>query len=105
MDKIAVQESDIPNTKPLASWSDAQKELKSTFDELETLLDIGLTPDILESPQYVKYHHRTGLNSFLSENFTCKFFYDGEEWSSAQHAYQVSAYHGFSSCKRSGKQI
>jgi hypothetical protein len=91
VDAITLEETEDAFSKPPAqsSWEDAQKELHSTFESLAAILDQGLTPDELEKTQYVKYHHRTGLNSFLSENFPCKFYYDGEEWSSAQHAYQV----------------
>ncbi len=51
--------------------------------------DEGLSPVNLQNPEFLKYHHRRGLNSYLSENYSCKFIYDSQEWASAQHAYQV----------------
>jgi hypothetical protein len=51
--------------------------------------DEGLSPADLQNPEFLKYHHRRGLNSYLSENYFCKFIYDCQEWASAQHAYQV----------------
>ena len=53
------------------------------------IFDQGMSRDDLQNPEYLKYHHRRGLNSFLSENYFSKFIYDQEEWASAQHAYQV----------------
>ena len=93
VDAITLEENDSGSPKPLCSWPDAQKELQPKFDAMVRIMEQGLTPDELEKQDYVKYHHRTGLNSFLSENYPCTFYYDGEEWSSTQHAYQVSKSH------------
>jgi hypothetical protein len=81
------------NITPFISWNDAREQYAQLFDRVSNLLITGLTTDQLESvdqddAHFIKYHHRTGLNSFLSENYVCKIFYDGHEWASVQHAYQ-----------------
>ncbi len=86
-------------------WRDARQQYAETFAQISDLLADGLTPDQLEGvdqddrANFIKYHHRTGPNSFLSENYVCKIFYDGHEWASVQHAYQARACQPPSSAK------
>ena len=80
----------ILSTNSMVSWTEINEKHPSLLDEVNALLKAGLTPDELENPSYIQYHHRIGINSYLSENYASKLYYDGEEWSSVQHAYQVS---------------
>jgi hypothetical protein len=83
------------NIAPFISWKDARQQYAELFERISDLLTKGLTTDELESvdederANFIKYHHRTGPNSFLSENYVCKIFYEGKEWASVQHAYQA----------------
>jgi hypothetical protein len=76
--------------KPLGSWKKSKEDFRTELESIDSELHKGLTPDDLEKSDIIKYHHRAGLNSFLSENYACTFYYDDDEWSSAQHAYQVA---------------
>ncbi len=89
LDGVLPDQTASPSTTSVISWADINQRNPNLLKSVTELLETGLTPDELEDTNYIKYHHRTGLNSYLSENYASKFYYDGEEWPSVQHAYQV----------------
>ena len=88
LDEILLGKTATPNTT-VVSWTEINDRNPNLLNKVTELLETGITPDELEDTNYTKYHHRTGINSYLSENYTAKFYYDGEEWPTVQHAYQV----------------
>jgi hypothetical protein len=76
-------------TPDALTWALVKTTYRHILDKMAAEFEKGITQVQLQNPDYTKYRHRRGLNSFLSENYSCKFTYDGQEWASAQLAYQV----------------